>query len=113
MGRSITNMETTNKGFISDGDLYLKVWEVEGEPLRYWVQSDNPLEDPYLVDLGLHRGNGECSCQDFVIRKRINIPEKPLFSEFTICKHIRYAHIYYLRSSLKHICQELNKKPNL
>ena len=104
-------METTNKGFITDSELYMKVWEVEGEPLRYWVQSDNPLEDPYMVDLGLHDGNGECYCKDFTIRKRINIPEKPFFSELTTCKHLRYAHQYYLRSTLKHICRSLNRKP--
>lgn len=46
-----------------------RIWPVDGEPFRYWAESDSG-ENPYLVDLASYHGNGECGCMDFETRMR-------------------------------------------
>lgn len=87
----------------------LKVKEVEGEPFRYWVESESG-DQPYLVDLTERvvdgSAYGRCSCINFETRMSpkfretgIRIPYRrdadgKLLNGCTECKHIGAARSY-------------------
>jgi hypothetical protein len=85
------------------------------EACRYYAQSVGE-SGRYIVDLLGYGGRGECGCDDFVIRCRINQRKSP--DEFvdylnfetgepdpnrTICKHIAAARRLHTNASLKHL----------
>lgn len=57
---------------------------------RYLVPASKPSDPPYLVELGLWDGRGECRCKDWECRigparKNNEVPAKPW------CKHVTLA----------------------
>lgn len=97
----------------------VKVQEIEGEPMRYRVES---WEDPrlfHVVDLSEFGGNGECDCRDFRILCTDNFrtnggkwvhygfPGQPDPSR-TQCRHIYCARLRYTDTSLRGIAAQLH-----
>lgn len=72
--------------------------QVEGEALRYWVESSQE-DEPHLVDLLEDRGNGHCSCPHYQIKCRPNYREGGRiinhgYPNATRCKHINTAMLF-------------------
>ncbi len=87
------------------------VAEIPGEPLRYRVQSLRS-RDPHLVDLTENKGNGECDCADFITRRNIAIRDgADLFTDRTMCIHIKEARIHFLNTTLRAMAHHLNPDP--
>lgn len=81
---------------------------VEGEPLRYWVDSSEEGL-PHLVDLMEHKGNGECSCPHFRMRCLMRLRETGggtiIYGEpnSTRCKHIHTAMLYLAETVIEQV----------
>jgi hypothetical protein len=97
---------------MADKPSTIRVKPIPGELGRFEVASASGGK-PYLVDLFLHNGHGQCSCTDWGTRVNPNIkanpkawiPYKgwngkpdPLRSE---CRHISGARRYFLREILQ------------
>lgn len=71
------------------------------EPMRYYAQSHLD-QDPYILDLSEHKGNGACQCKSFEIRKLYNINHgMELYTWSTRCKHLMSARNDWADRSLK------------
>ena len=90
----------------------IRVRPVENELGRFMVAS-NSGQKPYLVDLFVHNGHGQCACTDWGTRVNPNVKANPqawipylawngkpnpLRSE---CRHIAGARRYFLREILQ------------
>ena len=97
----------------------VKVQEIEGEPMRYRVES---WEDPrlyHVVDLSEKGGNGECDCRDYATTCTRNwkdnggrwvhygVPGQP-DPERTQCRHIYCARVKFTDTSLRGIAAQLH-----
>ena len=90
----------------SDGKRWVR--EVPHEPLRYHVESWRS-RDPYLVDLTENQGNGECNCADFITRRNIAIRDgAELFSDKTMCVHIKACRRHFVNTTLRAMAHHLN-----
>jgi hypothetical protein len=104
---------------VSEGKKTVKVEEIQGEPLRYRVES---WQDPrlyHVADLSENGGNGECDCRDFTTRCFPNFKANggkwihygapgqpdPLRTQ---CRHIYCARIKYTDSTLRGIAARLH-----
>lgn len=100
----------------------VKVQEIEGEPMRYRVES---WQDPrlfHVVDLSELGGNGECDCRDFCTTCTRNwkegngrwvhygAPGQP-DPERTQCRHIYCARIKFTDATLRGIAAKLHPQP--
>lgn len=89
----------------------VRVTPIQGEALRYHVQSWSDPQHPHLVDLSEHGGNGECSCKDFATRRWPAIRDgATLFTDETSCRHIKAARWYWMKHSLEDAAKLLNKQ---
>ena len=55
----------------------IKVKEIPGEPMRYYVESWTRPKYPHIADLSEAGGHGQCDCKDFatvVTRNRKTYP---------------------------------------
>lgn len=88
-------------------ELELVVTPLQGEVLRFTVHSETEDDSAHVVDLTLRKGNGECSCQDFAMRRGPNLHKNGgtivnygrdkkgrIRPEATRCKHINEALLY-------------------
>lgn len=97
---------------MADKPTTIRVQPIPGELGRFHVASASGGK-PYLVDLFLHNGHGQCACTDWGTRVYPNVkadPSKwipylgwngkpnPLRSE---CRHIAGARRYFLREILQ------------
>lgn len=73
--------------------------------MRFLMRSSSRHGESHLIDLTAHKGNGECSCEDFqmVKLKRLREGEKP--SARTICKHIMACSLYFTQA-MGRACRE-------
>lgn len=87
----------------------VRVEPIEGEPLRYRVESWSRPNQPHLVDLSLAHGNGACSCTDYVTRRAPAIKAgKPLFTKATSCRHVRMARKHFTVTTLAEMAARLH-----
>lgn len=97
----------------------VKVQEIAGEPLCYWVESWEKPEFQHKVDLLENDGNGACDCRDYTIRCEPNYVKsnKPIQYGYpgnpnpkrTQCRHIYVARIKFVNTTLRQIAQDQNK----
>lgn len=66
-------------------------------PTRFLVKSLSRPAERHLVDLSAHFGNGECSCEDFTMKKLKRLKMGEPMSSRTICKHIEAATFHFCR----------------
>jgi hypothetical protein len=96
----------------------VKVQEVPGEPMRFFVESWERPNLPHVVDLAAERGHGGCDCRDYcttVTRNRKAMPGKWVFYGEpgspnplrTQCRHIAIAQRKHLMTTLPAIAREL------
>lgn len=79
----------------------VKVTPIQGEALRYIVSSRSERGNHHMVDLSENKGNGECSCIDFITRRNVALKEgKPRFSAATMCYHIKAARKHFTDHTL-------------
>jgi hypothetical protein len=76
-----------------------------GAPLCYYVTSSRAGHDPHQVNLGAHRGNGDCDCEHFVYRLRDAAEHAPAASDETRCRHIREAREFLLDELIRRLSQ--------
>jgi hypothetical protein len=82
---------------------------IQGEVLRYTVESWSEPDKPHLCDLSMNRGNGACSCRDFVTRRGPAIKAgKPLFTQATTCRHLRMARKYFTIATLQEMASRIH-----
>lgn len=97
----------------------VKVREIQGEPMRYRVESWNDPANPHTVDLSEAGGLGICSCRDCqttVARNRKRFPGKWVFygtpekpnRDRTLCRHIEAGHKRYLMTTLPAVAAQLH-----
>ena len=92
-----------------------QVRPVLGEPLRYWVESSVENE-PHLVDMLEHNGNGQCSCMHFQVRcqtaYRLNDYRivNHGYPNATRCKHINTAMLYIADRLIEGVQNEIRQK---
>jgi hypothetical protein len=97
----------------------VKVQEIEGEPMRFRVES---WEDPrlyHVVDLSERGGAGECDCRDFTTTCTRNwkdnggkwvhygFPGQP-DPERVMCRHIYCARVKFTDTTLRAIAAKLH-----
>ena len=68
---------------------------IEGEPWRFYVESESEPEFPRLVDLEEYDGVGWCSCPHFTFRCQPNLERGDRGTELR-CKHILAAREYLI-----------------
>lgn len=105
----------------------IKVTEVPGEPMRYWVESWTAGQLPHMVDLAACGGHGDCSCTDAattVARNRKLHPGKwndyghpgAINPDRCCCRHVAAARKRFLMTTLPAIAAKIyppepNKRP--
>lgn len=98
----------------------VRVQEIPGEALCYWVESWERPEYQHKVDLTENGGNGACDCKDFCTRCEPNfLKAEGKWTEYgypgnpdpdrTMCKHIFVARKKFLNTTLRQIAEKLNK----
>lgn len=99
----------------------VKVQEIPGEPLAYWVESWAQPEFQHKVDLTENGGNGFCDCKDFCTRCQPNFdnnggrwveygyPGHP-DPERTQCRHIFVARKKFLNTTLRQIAEQISQE---
>ena len=96
---------------MSANDRTIRVQPIPGEPLRYYVESWSSPTRPHVVDLAENKGNGACSCKDFVTRRQPAIDAKAdLFTRETSCRHVIAARRHFTIHTLTDIAAELSCK---
>jgi hypothetical protein len=97
----------------------VRVREIPGEPMRYYVESWGQPKEPHTVDLSMHDGHGSCSCRDFVTNVARNRKTHPGAWNFygtpdainpqrTQCRHIAAAQRKYLMTTLPAVARSLH-----
>lgn len=82
---------------------------INGEVLRYSVESWTDPAHPHTCDLSLNKGNGACDCRDFVTRRGPAIKAgKPLFTKSTSCRHLIMARKYFTLATLTEMASRLH-----
>lgn len=74
----------------------MTVHQIDGEPYRFFVDSDRPVADRYLCDLEEYDGNGWCSCKNFEMKHQPKLVrgDRAQKEEDLKCKHLIRAHIF-------------------
>ena len=101
----------------------MRVSDIHGEHLRYYVHSETHGDETHVVDLTENQGNGQCSCRDFETRcgpayhrngknmVHYNRDDKgKLNPDRTQCKHIHAVRDYLLDSILPGMVLEVEVK---
>lgn len=72
----------------------VRVTPIAGERFRFHVESWSDPKHPHLVDLAEHNGRGECSCENWKMKRwpRIKANETTAFR----CRHVESAWTFYL-----------------
>lgn len=83
--------------------------EIEGEALRYHVQSSSG-HGVYVVDLAENEGSGACACVDFIVRRQPAIDAgEELFTRKTSCRHILAVRKRFLKRTLTEMSRIIKK----
>jgi hypothetical protein len=83
------------------------VTPVPFRPLVYHVASRKAGVAPHLVDLTDFNGNGSCTCGDWSCRCVANMKgAHELFTDATMCHHIRTAHMHFIGCVLDEILEK-------
>lgn len=77
----------------------MDVEPIEGEPFRVYVQSSSRRGIKFLVDLDEFDFNGMCSCEDFSLRRVVEVRE----GKKSECKHIRVAKDWWCEMMMRRI----------
>ena len=88
----------------------IKVAPIQGEALRFYVESWTSPQRPHVVDLSSYGGAGECSCKDWQTRRGsiVKAGAKPGTSG-SMCKHVIAARTSFVNHLLADMSAELNK----
>lgn len=88
----------------------IKVAPIQGEALRYYVESWTSPQRPHVVDLGAYGGAGECSCKDWQTRRGpiVKAGAKP-GAPGSLCKHVMAARTHFTNHMLADLSAEINK----
>ena len=84
----------------------MDVVQIEGEPFRLYVQSSSRAGVQFLVELDALDFNGQCSCEDFGLRRISDVRA----GKRSQCKHIRVAVDWWAEMMMRRIKQELGKQ---
>jgi len=84
----------------------MDVVQIEGEPFRLYVQSSSREGIQFLVELDAFDFNGQCSCEDFSMRRIIDVRE----GKESQCKHIRICERWWAKMMMRRIKHELTKQ---
>jgi len=84
----------------------MDVIPIQGEPFRLYVQSSSREGIQFLVELDAFDFNGQCSCEDFALRR---IPDVRSGKQ-SRCKHLRVAIDWWAEMMMRRIKQELIKQ---
>lgn len=74
---------------------------IQGEPLRFMVDSRRPSVPAYLVDLEEHGFNGACHCEHFRFRLEPLLLRGSAASPALRCWHIKIAREMFLEGQLR------------
>lgn len=96
----------------------VKVWEIPGEPMRYFVESWERPNLPHTVDLAMEGGHACCDCRDYctnVARNRKLYPgqwhdygtPRDINPQRTQCRHICIAQKKWKMTALPAIAAKL------
>lgn len=86
---------------------------VQGEALRYYVESSTEPGIRHVVDLAAYGGSGECSCPSFQFRCAPKLRLGERFVESVYCKHVKAARLHFTNMALKHASAALAGKRSL
>ena len=90
----------------------LRVRRIEGEVLRFEVESASKPDQPHTVDLSENEGHGACSCWAWVRWCAPKIKAgRPLFAEETSCAHLLAARAYFMRWAVAGVLRKTNQTP--
>ena len=92
-----------------------------GDLLVFNVESSNPVNPPYRVDLQKFCGNGDCDCPNF--RTALTVNEKTMTKRQALvkgampspsleCKHIRRAKRYWNFKTLNRVIENREREAN-
>lgn len=85
----------------------VRVSSIEGETMRFRVESWSAPQKPHTVDLLAYEGAGECSCTDWSTRRGPAIKHgEPHGTPATCCRHVTAARHYFLNRLLREMAQE-------
>ena len=84
----------------------MDVVQIEGEPFRLYVQSSSRAGVQFLVELDAFDFNGQCSCEDFSMRRIDDVRS----GKESQCKHLRCAERWWAKMMMRRIKQELGKQ---
>lgn len=84
----------------------MDVIPIPGEPFRLYVQSSSREGIQFLVELDAFDFNGQCSCEDFALRRIVDVRE----GKESQCKHIRCGERWWAKMMMRRIKQELIKQ---
>lgn len=85
----------------------IRVRPIDGETMRFYVESWSHPQRPHIVDLLAGNGASECSCTDWMTRRNIALRNggKPGSSE-TMCRHVKAARNYFLNRLLRQMASD-------
>lgn len=84
----------------------MDVIPIHGEPFRLYVQSSSREGIQFLVELDAFDFNGQCSCEDFGLRRVKDVHA----GKESRCKHLRVAIDWWAEMMMRRIKQELIKQ---
>jgi len=86
----------------------MDVEPIVGEAFRVYVQSSSRRGIKFLVDLDEFDFNGMCSCEDFSLRRVIDVRA----GKKSECKHIRIAKDWWALMMMRRIKDQLQRQWN-
>lgn len=84
----------------------MDVEPIPGEAFRLYVQSSSRRGIKFLVDLDEFDFNGMCSCEDFSLRRVVEVRD----GKKSECKHIRIAKDWWAEMMMRRIKQQLQRQ---
>ena len=89
----------------------VKVTPIQGEPLRYTVESWSQKKEPHTVDLDSYDKHPECSCDHYKFKIKKNLDnDHPLWVKgLTMCRHMEAAYRYFAAKQIFYISEHINQ----
>lgn len=82
----------------------VRVQAIDGETMRFRVESWSKPQQPHVVDLLAYEGAGECSCADWSIRRGPAIKAGAIAGIH--CRHVVAARALFLNRLLKQMAYD-------